>query len=57
MLGLRELAMVATVVLVLYGRSGVLRSRRFQARRIETTRRLPFALVTGAVPMWARNRS
>jgi hypothetical protein len=31
MLGLRELAMVATVVLVLYGRSGVLRSRRFQA--------------------------
>ena len=31
MLGLRELAMVATVVLVLYGRSGVLRSRRFQS--------------------------
>jgi hypothetical protein len=31
MLGLRELAIVATVVVVLYGRSGVLRSRRFQA--------------------------
>jgi hypothetical protein len=31
MLGLRELAIVATVVVVLYGRSGVLRSRRFQS--------------------------
>ncbi len=31
MLGLRELAMVATVVLVLYGRTSVLRSRRFQS--------------------------
>ena len=31
MIGLRELAIVATVVLVLYGRSGVLRSRRFQS--------------------------
>jgi hypothetical protein len=31
MLGLRELTIVATVVLVLYGRSGVLRSRRFQS--------------------------
>ncbi len=31
MLGLRELAMVATVVLVLYGRTSVLRSQRFQA--------------------------
>lgn len=31
MLGLRELAMVAAVVLVLYGRSGVLQSRRFQS--------------------------
>src|SRR5215469_7766035 len=31
MLGLRELAMVAAVVLVLYGRSGVIRSRRFQS--------------------------
>jgi hypothetical protein len=30
MLGLRELAIVATVVLVLYGRTGVLKSRRFQ---------------------------
>jgi hypothetical protein len=30
MLGLRELAMVATVVLVLYGRTSVLRSQRFQ---------------------------
>ena len=30
MLGLRELAMVAAVVLVLYGRTGVIRSRRFQ---------------------------
>jgi hypothetical protein len=43
MLGLRELAMVATVVLVLYGRSGVLRSRRFQAIRpwITPVRRKP----------------
>ncbi len=31
MLGLRELAIVATVVVVLYGRSGVLRSPRFQS--------------------------
>jgi hypothetical protein len=31
MLGLRELALVATVVLVLYGRSGVFRSQRFQS--------------------------
>jgi hypothetical protein len=31
MLGLRELAMVATVVLVLYGRTSVLRSQRFQS--------------------------
>ena len=31
MLGLRELAMVAAVVLVLYGRTGVIRSRRFQS--------------------------
>ena len=31
MIGLRELAMVAAVVLVLYGRTGVIRSRRFQA--------------------------
>jgi hypothetical protein len=31
MLGLRELAIVTTVVLVLYGRTGVIRSRRFQS--------------------------
>ncbi len=31
MVGLRELAMVAAVVVVLYGRSSVLRSRRFQS--------------------------
>lgn len=31
MLGLRELAMVAAVVLVLYGRSGVIQGRRFQS--------------------------
>ena len=30
MIGLRELAILAAVVLVLYGRSGVLKSRRFQ---------------------------
>jgi hypothetical protein len=30
MIGLRELALVALVVLVLYGRSGVLKSRQFQ---------------------------
>jgi hypothetical protein len=30
MIGLRELALLAVVVLVLYGRSGVLKSRRFQ---------------------------
>ena len=33
MIGLRELALVATVVLVLYGRSGVLKSRQFQTIR------------------------
>ena len=31
MLGLRELAIVSAVVLVLYGRTGVIRSRRFQS--------------------------
>lgn len=31
MLGLRELAIVSAVVLMLYGRTGMLRSRRFQA--------------------------
>ena len=31
MIGLKELALVAVVVLVLYGRSGVLKSRRFQS--------------------------
>jgi hypothetical protein len=31
MLGLKEIALVATVVLVLYGRSGVVKSRQFQA--------------------------
>ena len=31
MLGLRELAIVSAVILVLYGRTGVIRSRRFQA--------------------------
>jgi hypothetical protein len=30
MIGLRELALLAVVVLVLYGRSGVLKSRQFQ---------------------------
>jgi hypothetical protein len=30
MIGLRELAILAAVVLVLYGRSGVLKSRKFQ---------------------------
>jgi hypothetical protein len=31
MIGLRELALVAVVVVVLYGRSGVIRSRQFQS--------------------------
>jgi hypothetical protein len=31
MIGLKELAMLAVVVLALYGRSGVLKSRRFQS--------------------------
>jgi len=31
MIGLRELAVLAVVVLVLYGRSGVLKSRQFQS--------------------------
>ena len=30
MIGLRELAILAAVVLVLYGRTGVIKSRRFQ---------------------------
>jgi hypothetical protein len=30
MIGLRELALVAVVVLILYGRSGVVKSRQFQ---------------------------
>ena len=33
------------------------RSRRLQARRIETARRLPLAMVTGAVPRCARSRA
>jgi hypothetical protein len=43
MIGLRELAVVATVFLVLYGRSGVLKSRQFQTIRpwITPVRRPP----------------
>ncbi len=43
MIGLRELALVAMVVLVLYGRSGVLKSRQFQVIRpwITPVRRPP----------------
>jgi hypothetical protein len=49
MLGLRELAMVAAVVLVLYGRSGVIRSRRFQSiwPWIAPVRRKPGRPATG----------
>jgi hypothetical protein len=49
MLGLRELAMVAAVVLVLYGRSGVLRSQRFQSILpwIAPVRRKPARPATG----------
>jgi hypothetical protein len=52
MLGLRELAMVAAVVVVLYGRSGVLRSRRFQSiwPWIAPVRRKPGPGGTGGVP-------
>jgi hypothetical protein len=49
MLGLRELVMVAAVVLVLYGRSGVLQSRRFQSiwPWISPVRRKPVRPGTG----------
>jgi hypothetical protein len=49
MLGLRELAMVAAVVLVLYGRTGVIRSRRFQTiwPWIAPVRRKPGRAETG----------
>jgi hypothetical protein len=52
MLGLRELAMVAAVVLVLYGRSGVLRSRRFQSiwPWIAPVRRTPVRSGAGGLP-------
>lgn len=52
MLGLREVAMVATVVLVLYGRSGVLRSRRFQSiwPWIAPVRRKPFRAGVSELP-------
>lgn len=49
MFGLRELAVVATVVVVLYGRSSVLRSRRFQSiwPWIAPVRRKPAPARTG----------
>jgi hypothetical protein len=52
MLGLRELAMVAAVVLVLYGRSGVIRSRQFQSvwPWIAPVRRKPGRPATGGSP-------
>jgi hypothetical protein len=52
MLGLRELAMVAAVVLVLYGRTGVIRSRRFQSiwPWIAPVRRKPGRPGTGQTP-------
>jgi len=52
MLGLRELAMVAAVVLVLYGRTGVIRSRRFQTiwPWIAPVRRKPGGPGTGGAP-------
>jgi hypothetical protein len=52
MVGLRELAMVAAVVLVLYGRTGVIRSRRFQSiwPWISPVRRTPGRPGTGEAP-------
>ena len=52
MVGLRELAMVAAVVLVLYGRTGVIRSRRFQTiwPWIAPVRRKPGRPGTGETP-------
>ena len=49
MVGLRELAMVAAVVLALYGRTSVLRSPRFQAiwPWIAPVRRKPGGAVAG----------
>lgn len=56
MLGLRELAMVATVVLVLYGRTSVLRSQRFQTiwPWIAPVRRKPVRTGPNAGPSPAR---
>jgi hypothetical protein len=67
MIGLRELALVALVVLALYGRSGVVKSRQFQtiwpwispARRPGAGRRSPAgrdqgSLETTALPRPAR---
>jgi hypothetical protein len=53
MIGLRELAVVATVFLVLYGRSGVLKSRQMQTIRpwISPVRR------TSGRPAKAQSRS
>ena len=57
MLGLRELAMVATVVLVLYGRTSVLRSQRFQSiwPWIAPVRRKPVRTGPNAGPSSARS--
>jgi len=58
MIGLRELALVAMVVLVLYGRSGVLKSRRFQVIRpwITPVRRPPAGRGVGS-PSTSRSRA
>ena len=60
MIGLRELAILAVVVLVLYGRSGVLKSRRAQTILpwiSPVRRRKPSAASPGAGSVrsrWAR---
>ena len=59
MIGLRELAILAAVVLVLYGRSGVLKSRQFQSiwPWISPARRASGRPGTPRTPAPARPRS
>jgi hypothetical protein len=59
MIGLKELALLAVVVLVLYGRTGVLKSRRFQtiAPWISPVRRTSRQAGSGQVRTMAQSQA
>jgi hypothetical protein len=66
MIGIRELALIALVVLVLYGRSGVVKSRQFQTiwpwispsrRKVVRSESSRASARSRAQPIWAASGS